>query len=221
MYHAIHRRKGSSECNLIYIYIYIIIGIELLHNLCLSNDEGSHHLSMTKKNNIYRLANELGQILLQRHLCCTVAESCTGGLLSAAITDVPGSSAWFDRGFVTYTNNAKEELLAVPAELIAKEGAVSEAVVDAMAKGAILASGAQVSIAISGIAGPGGGTPQKPVGTVCIAWVIPFQSVRIISYLFKGDRGEVRQQAVEAGLEGLIDFILNEGANSCQINLLK
>lgn len=174
-----------------------------------------------KNNTTYRLAEDLGNILSQRHLYCTVAESCTGGLLSAAITAIPGSSQWFDRGFVTYTNAAKESLLSVPSELISSEGAVSEAVVKAMASGAIAASDATVSVAISGIAGPAGGSDNKPVGTVYIAWAIPLRPVIARRYLFVGDRDLIRQQTVEAALKGLIELILTEGAFSCQTNLLK
>ena len=153
---------------------------------------------------IYDLAEKLGQLLIQQKLHCAVAESCTGGQLAAAITDVPGSSQWFDRGFVTYTNEAKEEMLAVPALIILKEGAVSEATVRAMARGAINCSHAEVSVAISGVAGPGGGSSEKPVGTVWIAWAGNLQSIHAKCYCFAGDRSAIRQQAVQVALEGLI-----------------
>ncbi len=154
---------------------------------------------------IFGLAEKLGQLLLQRKLRCAVAESCTGGSLAATITDVAGSSQWFDRGFVTYTNEAKEEVLAVSADMIAREGAVSEATVCAMAEGTIACSHAKVSAAISGIAGPGGGTPKKPVGTVWIAWAGNLQPTHAQCYFFEGDRAAIRQQAVQAALEGLIE----------------
>ena len=159
---------------------------------------------MSKKTEIYELADKLGQILLKRKLRCAVAESCTGGALAAAITDIAGSSQWFDRGFVTYTNEAKEEMLAVPASVISSEGAVSEAVVLEMAHGAIAASHAEVSVAISGVAGPAGGSLKKPVGTVWIAWAGDLQPAYAQCYFFKGDRGAIRQQAVQVALEGLI-----------------
>ncbi len=155
-------------------------------------------------NQLYRLAEELGHHLLSRKLHCTVAESCTGGSLAAVITDVIGSSQWFDRGFVTYSNAAKADMLGVPAEIILSDGAVSEATACAMAQGAILNSLAEVSVAITGIAGPGGGSVEKPVGTVWIAWATNFQSTRAQCYYFKGDRASIRRQSVQVALEGLI-----------------
>lgn len=153
------------------------------------------------------LAAQLGLILQQRHLRCTVAESCTGGSLAAAITDIPGSSQWFDRGFVTYTNESKQEMLSVSASIIRSDGAVSAAVVQQMAEGAIAASSADVSIAISGIAGPGGGSIEKPVGTVWIAWKIKFQPAQTQRFLLIGDRKEIRKQAVSAALSGMLQRI--------------
>lgn len=150
------------------------------------------------------LAKQFGELLIQRNLRCTVAESCTGGSLAAAITDVPGSSQWFDRGFVTYTNKAKQEMLGVPQEMIVSFGAVSEPVVNAMATGALAASNADISIAISGIAGPSGGSDDKPVGTVWIAWAYNAQPASAKRFLFLGDRLAIRQQAVLAGLKGVI-----------------
>jgi nicotinamide-nucleotide amidase len=160
---------------------------------------------MTKIQKIHQLAQELGLLLFDKKLCCAVAESCTGGGLSAAITDIAGSSQWFDRGFVTYTNEAKEEMLNVPREVITSHGAVSEATVRAMAQGAIANSNAHLSAAISGIAGPGGGSKEKPVGTVWIAWSSHLQPTIAHCYLFNGDRLLIREQAVQAALEGLIE----------------
>ena len=159
---------------------------------------------MLQKTTVHELADRLGNVLLKRKLRCAVAESCTGGSLAAAITDIAGSSQWFDRGFVTYSNKAKEEALAVCAEVISSEGAVSEATVRAMVHGAILNSDAEVSVAITGIAGPAGGSPEKPVGTVWIAWAGDLQPTRAQCYVFKGDRTAIRQQAVQMALEGLI-----------------
>ena len=153
---------------------------------------------------IYELSQQLGLSLLNQGLHCAVAESCTGGLLAAAITEVPGSSQWFDRGFVTYTNEAKTELLGVPAGVIAAQGAVSEATVRAMAEGVLEQSHAQVSAAISGVAGPSGGSLEKPVGTVWVAWAGGAKDTEARSYLFKGDRQSIREQAVQVALEGLI-----------------
>ncbi len=153
---------------------------------------------------ISHLAQQLGMVLLARKLRCVVAESCTGGALAAAITEIAGSSQWFERGFITYTNEAKIELLAVPHSVISSQGAVSEGTVRAMVRGALDASHADVSVAISGVAGPGGGSPDKPVGTVWLAWACENKPIRAQCYLFKGDRKRIRQQAVEAALEGLI-----------------
>ena len=155
----------------------------------------------------FTLAKQFGELLIQRNLRCTVAESCTGGSLAAAITDIPGSSQWFDRGFVTYTNEAKHDMLGVPKEIIASFGAVSEPVVHAMSIGALAASHADISIAISGIAGPSGGSDDKPVGTVWIAWASKVQPVWAQRFLFSGDRLAIRQQAVLAGLNGVIQSV--------------
>ena len=116
------------------------------------------------------LVQQIADLLQQRHWMLATAESCTGGMIAAACTDVAGSSAWFERGFVTYSNEAKTDLLGVDASLIATQGAVSQAVVEAMAAGAVARSKAQVSVAVTGVAGPGGGTPDKPVGTVWLGW---------------------------------------------------
>ncbi|WP_165474816.1 RNA 2',3'-cyclic phosphodiesterase [Legionella nagasakiensis] len=155
-------------------------------------------------NAIYQLAEQLGTILLKRKIRCAVAESCTGGSLAAAITDVPGSSLWFDRAFVTYNNKAKEQMLAVSPQTIRSQGAVSEATARAMAHGVIAHSEAQVSVAITGVAGPDGGSSEKPVGLVWIAWAGDFQPIHSQCYIFKGNRITVRQQAVQVALQGLI-----------------
>lgn len=155
-------------------------------------------------NKIHELAQELGHALLLRKFRCAVAESCTGGSLAAAITEIAGSSQWFERGFVTYSNDAKTDMIGVPPEIISAHGAVSEETACIMAQGAVLNSLADVSVAITGIAGPGGGTAEKPVGTVWIAWATNFQPIRVQCYLFKGDRAAVREQAVQVALEGLI-----------------
>ena len=145
---------------------------------------------------------------MSHNLCCAVAESCTGGSLAAAITDIPGSSQWFDRGFITYTNESKQQMLGVPEPMIASFGAVSEAVVRAMAEGVLANSRADVSVAISGIAGPGGGSLEKPIGTVWIAWAFNTQPTSAQCFLFPGDRLAIRQQAVLAGLDGLLQCLL-------------
>lgn len=132
------------------------------------------------------------------------AESCTGGMIAASCTDVSGSSAWFDRGFVTYSNAAKSQMLGVPERLIETHGAVSEAVARAMALGAVYRSQAEVSVAVTGIAGPTGGSLEKPVGTVWFAWCIRGVCSAEMQ-LFEGDRGAIRQATVRHALTGLLD----------------
>ncbi|MFN2309996.1 MAG: nicotinamide-nucleotide amidohydrolase family protein [Gammaproteobacteria bacterium] len=154
---------------------------------------------------LQRLAQRLGERLRATGGWLTLAESCTGGWVAKVVTDVPGSSDWFDRGFVTYTNAAKQELLGVPAAVLAGEGAVSEATVAAMARGALARSQAQLSCAISGIAGPGGATAAKPVGLVWFAWGTRDGAVRAEQQVFAGDREAVRRQAVARALRGLLD----------------
>ena len=155
------------------------------------------------------LVQELADRLLkQRHKVCT-AESCTGGLIAKTFTDLAGSSDWLDRGFVTYSNEAKSEMLDVPVSLIEDYGAVSEAVVRAMAEGAIHQGGADVAVSVSGIAGPDGGTDDKPVGTVWFAWaLLDDNGLRSHSsvHLFSGDREAIRRQSVIVALEGLLDL---------------
>jgi len=138
------------------------------------------------------------------------AESCTGGGLASLLTSIPGSSLWFERGFVTYSNESKQELLGVPHDVLAGYGAVSEQTASAMATGALANSHAAVSVAITGVAGPDGGTEDKPVGTVCLAWCIRDGEVRTTRVVFDGDRGKIREQAVLIALQGLLDFLESE-----------
>ncbi len=158
---------------------------------------------------ITALAVQLGLALKERGWLACTAESCTGGGVAYAITDVPGSSAWFDRSFITYSNEAKQQMLGVPSELILAHGAVSAEVVAAMAAGALARSSAQLSVAISGIAGPLGGTPEKPVGTVWMGWARSGgeESIRTRSFQFTGDRHQVREQAIIMALQGMCEFI--------------
>jgi nicotinamide-nucleotide amidase len=150
------------------------------------------------------LAERLAQRLTEGGLRLAVAESCTGGWIAKVLTDLAGSSLWFERGFVTYSNAAKQELLGVPATLLQLDGAVSEAVVRAMAQGALTASPAEVALAVSGIAGPGGGSADKPVGTVWLAWARRAGEVSAQRAQFSGDREAVRRQTVALALEGLL-----------------
>jgi len=155
------------------------------------------------KTTFQELATQVGLHLHQRQLLLATAESCTGGGIAAAMTDIAGSSAWFECGFVTYSNAAKSTMLGVPAALIAAHGAVSEEVAAAMAQGALAHSGAQVAVSTTGIAGPGGAVPGKPVGTVCFGWAGK-DGVRTQRMQFDGDRQAVREQAVAFALQGLL-----------------
>lgn len=142
------------------------------------------------------LAAGLGQALQARGWLLAAAESCTGGWAAQAMTAQAGSSSWFERGFVTYSNEAKSDMLGVRRETLDRHGAVSEATVREMAAGALRHSRAQAAFAISGIAGPGGGSDSKPVGTVCFAWQVAGQAARTTTHHFEGDRRSVRMQAV-------------------------
>ncbi len=155
----------------------------------------------------YRLSARVGNVLKDRNLMLAVAESCTGGLLSQVVTSVPGSSQWFDRGFITYSNESKQELLGVDAARLEQYGAVSQEVVREMAAGALARGNAQVSVAISGVAGPEGGAPAKPVGTVWLAWAADGRVPRQRLEHFSGDREMVRRQAVIAAMQGIIDIL--------------
>jgi len=150
---------------------------------------------------------QLAALLLQSAYTITTAESCTGGLVAAELTSIAGSSAYFKTGVVSYSNDTKRRVIDVPARTLADHGAVSEEVVIAMAEGARKRDDANVSLAISGIAGPDGGTPEKPVGTVWIAWSIPVQQRHKLDaerFQFTGDREAIRRSAVEAALRGTI-----------------
>lgn len=158
---------------------------------------------------INSLAHQLGVELLRLGRRVTTAESCTGGGIAAAITEVAGSSAWFDAGFVTYSNEQKHLMLGVPIPLFEQVGAVSREVVEAMATGAQQRAQADYAVAVSGVTGPSGGTPDKPVGTVWIAWAAGEQCYSRV-YLFAGDRHAVRQATVHQALSGLLALCRNE-----------
>lgn len=159
-----------------------------------------------------KLSGRLGQALRAQHLTLATAESCTAGGIAYAVTLTPGSSQWFDRGFVTYTNESKQQLLGVAPAYLRDFGAVSEPVARAMALGALTQSAAQVSVAVTGIAGPDGGSDVKPVGTVCFAWAIrrdPAQSawVKTETRRFDGDRAAVRTQSIVLALQTLVGLL--------------
>jgi len=153
------------------------------------------------------LAAQVGGLLKAHGLLLATAESCTGGGVAQAITGIAGSSAWFERGFVTYSNLSKQQLLGVEAATLAQYGAVSEACVREMVTGALANSAAQVALSVSGIAGPEGGTPEKPVGTVWFAWGEKNAAIYAQRHSIAGNRAEVRAQAVKIALQGVIDLL--------------
>ncbi len=152
-------------------------------------------------------AERLGKMLLDQNLKLVTAESCTGGGLAEIITRIPGSSNWFERGFVTYSNESKQELLGISFEILQQYGAVSEKTAVAMAEGALDNSHANISVSITGIAGPDGGSDDKPVGTVCFAWSQRSMETRSARTVFKGDRLHIRHQACLMALQGLLDHL--------------
>jgi nicotinamide-nucleotide amidase len=158
-------------------------------------------------NDIEALALRLGENLRARKQWVSTAESCTGGGIASAITDIPGSSNWFGYGFVTYSNEAKQRLLGVRAQTLLEHGAVSEATVRQMAEGALKASGADWAVAVSGVAGPTGGTPEKPVGLVWFALAGKDVTTRAFKHHFEGSRAEVRLAAVQTALKELIEAV--------------
>lgn len=151
------------------------------------------------------LVEHLARELVDRHRWCATAESCTGGGVAGALTGLAGSSDWFERGFVTYSNESKQEMLGVSGETIARYGAVSEETAREMAEGAIRHSRAQVALAVTGIAGPSGETPDKPVGTVVFAWALAGHPTTTRTTRFDGDRAAVREAAVEQAIEGMLE----------------
>lgn len=156
---------------------------------------------------LFSLSQQVGLQLLRSQQVLTSAESCTGGGVAFAITDIPGSSAWFERAFVTYSNDAKQEMIGVQSETLAEFGAVSEPVVQEMVQGALAHSRATIGVAISGIAGPDGGSEEKPVGTVCFAWADTQGWQKMETMHFIGDRSQVRQQAIVHALQTLATYL--------------
>ena len=156
---------------------------------------------------LYQLAEQVGEALKSRALMLVTAESCTGGWVGEAVTMVPGSSDWYERGFITYTYISKREMLGVKTETLDKHGAVSEQTVKEMVAGALANSHAQIAVAVSGVAGPAGGMPDKPVGTVCLAWALKNGEPIAETQHFAGDREAVRRQSVERALAGVLELI--------------
>jgi nicotinamide-nucleotide amidase len=153
---------------------------------------------------LFEIAQQLGNLLTSKNEKIAIAESCTGGWISQIITEVAGSSVWFDRGFVTYSNASKIEMLAVNSKTLDIYGAVSAETALEMVNGVLTHSSADCSVAVTGIAGPGGGTPQKPVGTVYIAWGYKNRETHVIKVNLSGDRHEIRRQVVKIALKGVI-----------------
>ena len=161
---------------------------------------------------LYQLAEQVAAKLTETGDSLATAESCTGGWVAKCLTDVPGSSRWFERGYVVYNGLAKQQMLGVPAEIIKQQGEVSEAVVRSLAEGVLAKSNASISLSISGIAGPGGGSDEKPVGTVWFAWAHADKVVGVVRGVkttadmqcFSGDRETVRRQAVNHALQGIL-----------------
>lgn len=166
-----------------------------LANLLLNEEQAAH-----------TLPGLVADLMLKHRWMLATAESCTGGMIAAACTDLAGSSTWFERGLVTYSNEAKTDLLGVPTELIAAHGAVSESVARAMASGALQRSRAQVALSVTGVAGPGGGSPGKPVGTVWFGWATP-HGVWSEVQVFAGDRAAVRAATVRHSLTRLVALL--------------
>ncbi len=154
------------------------------------------------------LVSQLASALLKKQWHLSTAESCTGGLAAAAITELAGSSEWFERGYVTYSNSAKSEDINVSQELIAQHGAVSDQVARAMAIGAKQSSNSDIALSITGIAGPTGGSVEKPVGTVCFAWILASDAIYSETKLFSGNRRDIRAQACEFSLKRLLELLL-------------
>lgn len=162
---------------------------------------------MEQDKDLDTIARQLGDRLFTLGYTLVTAESCTGGWVAKVLTDIPGSSTWFDRGFVTYTNEAKQEMLGVSAATLEAHGAVSEETVREMVRGALLGSRGTMALAVSGIAGPGGATPHKPVGTVCFAWGHRDGRLWSSQQHFEGGRDDVRHQAVALALEEVLDYL--------------
>lgn len=161
----------------------------------------------TTEQAVHELAKRLGARMLMKGLKLATAESCTGGWIAKVLTDIAGSSDWFDSAIVSYSNEAKKHFLKVPDGILLDHGAVSENTVLAMQQGIFMETGADAGISVSGIAGPGGGSEEKPVGTVWIAVSLRDQMVHTQKFLFEGDRNQVRLQAVEAALSSLLELV--------------
>ncbi len=164
---------------------------------------------MENDQTLLTLAQNIGVAFSERGFMLTSAESCTGGWIGQTVTSVAGSSGWYDRGFITYSNQAKQQMLGVQATTLAQHGAVSEQTAQEMALGALKMSEAQIAVAVTGIAGPDGGSKEKPVGMICFGWAVRHGLTRSQTCFFSGDREAIRRQAVAAALSGTL-HLLNE-----------
>ncbi len=169
-------------------------------------------MSNYSQQDLTQLAREIGESLSARELQLATAESCTGGWLAQCCTDIAGASAWFERGWVTYSNQAKQDCLGVAERTLETQGAVSQTTAIEMAEGALSQSNADISVAISGIAGPDGGSMDKPVGTIWFAWAMSHRTTLVQHQLLSGNRQSIRAQAVALALHG-IQIALRQNAD--------
>lgn len=171
---------------------------------------GAAGILVERMNIFYPLLHEIAALLQEKNWQLVTAESCTGGIVAGYITEIPGSSLWFERGFVTYSNLAKEQMLGVSKPLLLKHGAVSEPTAAAMATGALEHSAGQIAVSITGIAGPDGGTREKPVGTVCFGWMAQHMNMaKTVRKQFTGNRHEIRLAACQEALAGVLSLLKN------------
>jgi nicotinamide-nucleotide amidase len=165
-------------------------------------------LNTTRNLDLHEITQELARVLKKNGWHLSTAESCTGGMVAASITELAGSSEWFERGYVTYSNQSKSEDIDVSQNLIEQHGAVSDQVARAMALGAKQNSGSDLSLSITGIAGPTGGSPEKPIGTVCFAWALANDQIVSETKYFEGNRQQIRQQACDFSLRKLLSLVV-------------
>jgi nicotinamide-nucleotide amidase len=165
-------------------------------------------LNTPHNQDLHEITQALARVLIKNNWRLSTAESCTGGMVAASITELAGSSDWFERGYVTYSNQAKSEDIDVAQNLIEQYGAVSDQVARAMALGAKQNSGSDLSLSITGIAGPTGGSPEKPIGTVCFAWALANDQIVSETKYFEGDRQQIRQQACDFSLRKLLSLVI-------------
>ncbi len=164
-------------------------------------------MSTPHSHDLHEITQELARVLIKNNWHLSTAESCTGGMVAASITELAGSSEWFERGYVTYSNQSKSEDIDVSKNLIEQHGAVSDQVARAMALGAKQNSGSDLSLSITGIAGPTGGSPEKPIGTVCFAWTLANDQIVSETKHFEGNRQQIRQQACDFSLRKLLSLV--------------